>query len=214
MIRAVMTDFGGVLVRTGSDQSRRNLERRIGLAPNTVEEIVFAGDVSLRAQSGEVAEAMIWETLARDLNLNEVGLTGQQFRDEFFADDFLDEELISFIRSLRPAYKTGLISNAWSNLRAVLRDTFRIDDAFDSIVVSAEEKVMKPDERIYRIALDRLRVKPYEAIFLDDLQINVDAANALGMQAVHFKSSEQARRDIRALLNGAETSAVFKTSEV
>ena len=75
-----------------------------------------------------------------------------------------------------------------------------IADAFDALVISAEEKMMKPDPRIYQLALDRLDVRADEAIFLDDVQVNIEACNALGMHGVHFTSSEQAQRDIRALL--------------
>ncbi len=201
-IKAFITDFGGVLVRTRTDRSRRELERRLGLSPDTLEQRVFASELSLHAQSGAMEETVFWRELERDLDLMRFGLTWEVFQREFFEDDFLDEELIALIRSLRPALKTGLISNAWSGLREVLHTRVPIAAAFDVIVVSAEEKIMKPDPRIYHAALDRLGVQPQEAIFLDDFSKNVDAASALGLHGIHFTSSEQAQRDIRALLNG------------
>ncbi len=201
-IKAFITDFGGVLVRTRTDRSRRELERRLALSPNTLEQRVFASELSLHAQSGAMEETVFWRELERDLDLMRFGLTWEVFQREFFEDDFLDEELIALIRSLRPALKTGLISNAWSGLREVLHTRVPIAAAFDVIVVSAEEKIMKPDPRIYHAALDRLGVQPQEAIFLDDFSKNVDAASALGLHGIHFTSSEQAQRDIRALLNG------------
>lgn len=201
-IKAFITDFGGVLMRTRSEHSRRDLERRLSLPPNTVEQRVFASELSLRAQSGAIEEADFWRDLERDLNLPGCGLTWQTFHREFFADDFLDEELVAFIRSLRPALKTGLISNAWSGLRELLHTRVPIASAFDVMVISAEEKVMKPDPRIYQAALDRLGVQPAEAIFLDDFIENIHAANSLGLRGVHFKSSDQARHDIRAVLDG------------
>ncbi len=200
-IKAFITDFGGVLVRTRTDRSRRELERRLALSPGTLEQRVFASELSLRAQSGALEEAVFWRELERDLDLPRFGLTWEVFQREFFEDDFLDEELVALIRSLRPALKTGLISNAWSGLREVLHTRVPIAAAFDLIVVSAEEKIMKPDPRIYHAALDRLGVQPQEAIFLDDFSKNVDAANALGLHGIHFTSSEQAQRDIRILLN-------------
>jgi epoxide hydrolase-like predicted phosphatase len=89
----------------------------------------------------------------------------------------------------------------------VLHTRVPIADAFDVIVISAEEKIAKPDLRLYHLALERLEVNPAEAIFLDDFIENVDAANALGLIGVHFQSSEQAQRDIRALLDGAGPAA-------
>jgi epoxide hydrolase-like predicted phosphatase len=200
MIRALITDFGGVLVRTRSDRSRRELERKLGMPPHTLEDYIFGSDLSQRAQNGELDEPEFWQVVALQLDLAAHGLTAEQFRQAFFAEDYLDEELVRLIRSVRPAIKTGLISNAWSTLRAVLHDPFEIDDAFDQLVISAEEKLMKPDARIYQLALERLAVRPEEAIFLDDMPANIEAAKALGLKGIQFRSSEQAQADIRALL--------------
>ncbi|MFN8596778.1 MAG: HAD-IA family hydrolase [Anaerolineae bacterium] len=189
-------------MRTRTDRARRELEQRLGLPPRTIEDRVFSSDLSTRAQSGEISEPEFWSSLGRDLNLAQFDLSPQTFRLEFFADDFLDGELIQFFRNARGTFKTGLISNAWDGLRELLTDLWHIDDAFDVITISAEEKVMKPDARIFHTALERLGVQAAEAIFLDDFKVNVDAANALGLIGVHFRSSEQAQRDIRALLDG------------
>ena len=202
MIQALISDFGGVLVRTRTDRSRRALEQRLGLPPNTIEARVFGSELSLKAKCGEISEDEFWRTLERELDLPRYGLTSQEFQREFFAEDFLDEELMAFIRGVRPGLKTGLISNAWNGLREVLHTRVPIADAFDVLVISAEEKIVKPDPRIYHLALDRLGVQADEAIFLDDFIENIHAANALGLIGVHFQSSAQAQRDIRALLDG------------
>lgn len=202
MVRALITDFGGVLVRTHTDRSRRELEKNLNLPPHTIEARVFNGDLSIRAQHGEMSEETFWEQLALELAFSEHALTVEAFRRNFFADDSLDRDLVELIRSVRPGVKTGMISNAWSGLRAVLRNPLAIDDLFDAIVISAEEKIMKPDPWIYRLALQRLGVQPAEAIFLDDVQLNVDAAHASGMIGLRFHSAEQAQRELRALLVG------------
>lgn len=204
MIKALITDFGGVLVRTRTDRSRRELERKLNLPSHTIEDRVFNSELSIRASHGEMAEDAFWDQVARDFKLAHYQLTGAEFRHEFFAGDFLDGELVEFMRGLRPAIKVGLISNAWSGLRSVLQTVFAIDDLFDEMVISAEEKVMKPDARIYRLALDRLALQPAEAIFLDDMPINVEAANAVGMLGVRFQSTKQALSDIRSQLNHHE----------
>jgi putative hydrolase of the HAD superfamily len=200
MIKALISDFGGVLMRTRTDASRRALEQRLSLPPHTIEAHVFSSELSLSAQRGDISEEILWQTLERELDMARCGLTCQEFRTAFFAEDFLDEELMAFIRSMRPALKTGLISNAWDGLRVLLQTQVPIADAVDVMVISAEEKIAKPDPRLYRLALDRLGVQAAEAIFLDDFSENVHAAEQLGLHAVHFTSSEQARRDINALI--------------
>jgi len=202
MIKALISDFGGVLMRTRTDSSRRALEQHLGLAPNTIETRIFSSEPSLKAMCGEISEEELWRSLERELDLPRLGMTAQDLQREFFAEDFLDEELMAFIRSVRPGLKTGLISNAWDGLREVLHTRAPIADAFDVMVISAEEKIAKPDPRIYHFALERLGVQAAEAIFLDDFIENIQAANALGLIGVHFQSSTQAQRDIRALLDG------------
>jgi len=201
MIKALITDFGGVLMRTRADGSRRALEQRLGLPPHMIENAVFSSDLSQRAQHGEISETAFWQQVERDLDLPRHAMPLDEFRNRFFEEDFLDEELMNFIRSTRPTLKIGLISNAWDGLREVLHTRVPIADAFDVLVISAEEKIMKPDARIYQRTLERLGVNAAEAIFLDDVLPNIHAADALGMQGVHFRSTAQAQRDIRTLLD-------------
>ena len=202
MIRTLITDFGGVLLRTHDDTPRRQLEALLGLPPHTIEGRVFGGELSIRAQYGLISHAEFWRQIGVELGLND-RMTAEQLRDEFFSGDAFDEELMAFYRSVRPAIKTGMITNAWSNARELFTITFPIAQDFDAIVISAEESVMKPDPRIYRIALDRLGVRAAEAIFVDDVPANVQGAEAIGMVGVHFRSTDQVRREIDRLLSNA-----------
>jgi len=70
---------------------------------------------------------------------------------------------------------------------------------FDGIVVSAEEKVTKPDQRIYQILLERYHLTAESCLFIDDSLKNVVAARDLGMPAIHFISPEQLEADLIAL---------------
>ena len=101
-----------------------------------------------------------------------------------------------------PAYKTGILSNAWSDGRQIIAGKFALGDAVDDLVVSAEVGLAKPDPRIYELATTRLGVRPDETIFVDDFMRNIDSTHKFGMQAVHFRNREQAIADVRALLAG------------
>jgi len=199
MIRALITDFGGVLVRTVDDTARRALETRLGLAPHTIEDRIFNSEASLRGQRGEVGYDEVWSLACAELSPDRPMSAGD-LRKAFFGGDVLDQDLMALIRSVRPALKTGLISNAWSNARQLFAKTYPIADAFDVMVISAEEKIMKPDPRIYRIALERLGVDGPESIFVDDVLENVRGAEAVGMHGINFHTTEQTRREIERLL--------------
>ena len=69
---------------------------------------------------------------------------------------------------------------------------------FRDIVVSGEEKLLKPDPAIYYLALDRFGLKPEQALFVDDRKINVEGAEAVGMHAHLFTDAEDLRRRLEA----------------
>ncbi|MEI7470354.1 MAG: HAD family phosphatase, partial [Chloroflexota bacterium] len=124
-----------------------------------------------------------------------------QFREDFYAGDTLNLELLTQIRQWRKAgFKIGIISNAPPSLRMTLQHRLHIVDDFDHIVISAEVGVRKPHARIYEMALEGLDVIAKEAVFVDDLTENIDGARAAGLHGVHFTDTAPAVAAIEVLL--------------
>lgn len=194
-IRAVIWDLGGVLLRTEDYGPRDGLAQRLGMSRLELEETAFGKEAGKRGQRGEVSASEHWATIAQS-----VGLPVETFWNEFFGGDRLDQELVAAIRELRLRYRTGLLSNAFSDLRGLVTEQWKIADAFDELVISAEEGVMKPDERIYRITLERLGVAAQEAVFVDDFKRNVEAAERAGIRAIHFRGPQQAWSELEQIL--------------
>lgn len=196
-IKAIIFDFGGVLVRTADYSSRRNLERQLGLAEWESEKIVFNSEMGLKAQRGEVTNEALWQSVAQRLSLSPAEL--DQFQKAFWGGDVLDEAFIELIRALKTKYTIALISNATDGLRQTLTGKYPIADAFDLIVISAEEKVMKPRPEIYLRTLDRLGIQPAQAVFVDDFAENIAAARNVGMHAIHFNPTIDVAAELQAL---------------
>jgi len=197
-IRAVIWDMGGVLVRTENQAPRERLAERHGLTLKQLYNLVFDTEVSAKATLGIVQEESVWQNIARTLNLDPEGLAA--FMQEFWAGDGLDAGLHQFVNGLRANYKIGLLSNAWSGARSVLDQRYHMLDIFDVTIFSAEVGLAKPDPRIYQLVLGKLGVEAAQAIFVDDFQANIDAANSLGMHGVSFKNSLQARQDVMQII--------------
>jgi len=70
---------------------------------------------------------------------------------------------------------------------------------FRDIVVSGDERLLKPDPAIYRLALDRFGLRPEEAVFVDDSLPNVEGAAALGIHAIHFSGAQLLRTELTRL---------------
>lgn len=184
MIKALIFDVGGVLVRTEDRSRRAMLEAELGLPKGQTDETVFNSAMGQAAQRGEITSANLWAWVRADFGLDKQGLG--HFRHEFWGGDRVNEELVALIRSLRPRYQTAIISNYMDELRESLTVKYPIIDAFDLVVISAEEKVMKPDPLIFQRTIERLERKAEECVFVDDFAHNVEGARAVGMQAIHY----------------------------
>lgn len=195
-IKAVIWDMGGVIVRTKDQAPRDALAKRLGLSLEEIHRIVFERDDRFSAQLGEIDAETHLQTISQKL-----GISSTRLRQQFFGGDRVDDQLVDFIRGLRPGRKTALLSNALSNLRSIVSTDWKIGDAFDLIVVSAEEHLLKPDPAIYNLTLNRLEVNAHEAVFIDDVDANVQGAKVVGMQGIQFISREQALGELHALLD-------------
>jgi len=197
-IRAVIFDFGGVLVRTEDQSGRRKWEERLGLSKGELARLVFDSETSTLASIGKVNEADIWSQLALHLKLSPEEI--KELREDFWSGDRLDQELVQYISTLRPTYKTAILSNAWSGARIVFTEKYFLKEVVDLILISAEESIAKPDARIYQLAAERLGVGLDEAVFVDDFPENILAARTIGMHAIHFKSTRQMIDELDRLL--------------
>jgi epoxide hydrolase-like predicted phosphatase len=199
-IRAVIFDFGGVLVRIEDLSGQRKWEKRLGLREGDLADAVFRSEVTDRSMIGEATEADVWNHVGASYGLNDQ--ERDELRRDFWSGDQLDAELVGFLRSLRPRYKSAILSNAWPSSREIFTQTFGLGDVVDEMIISAEERVAKPDARIYQITLSRLGVQPEDAIFVDDLAENVRGARAIGIPSIRFESTEQTIAEVQELLDG------------
>lgn len=95
--------------------------------------------------------------------------------------------------------KVGALSNWSSDTFADTRRHFAALDRFDALVISGVEGLAKPDPAIFALACERLGVEPTDAVFVDDLSVNVSAAQAAGLTGVRFIDAAQLRADLFAL---------------
>jgi len=197
MIQAVLFDFGGVLVRTEDHAGRRRWEKECGLAAGELDQLVFNSPTALRATVGEVPKAAIWVYVAARLRLDLDQL--DRLRRDFWAGDRLDPDLVALMRDLRPRYKVAVLSNAWSGARQQFSQVHGLDQVTDALIISSEERLAKPDARLFHRAAERLGARPSEAVLVDDFIENVEGARAAGMQAIQYTAGMDVRAALRDL---------------
>jgi putative hydrolase of the HAD superfamily len=207
-IRAVVSDFGGVLTNhlieaflAYQDESGISMEQ-LGRGMQRVAE--RDGEYPLyQLERGEITEAAFLENLSWALK-EEFGRAPdfQRFSDIYFEALHANEPMLQLMRELRGrGYRLAILTNNVREWEARWRAKLPLDEIFDVIVDSAWVGMRKPEPGIYKLTLERLGgVDPNQSLFIDDNELNVQAARELGMHAVHFRSNEQAIPEIREAL--------------
>jgi HAD superfamily hydrolase (TIGR01509 family) len=188
-IRAVIFDFGGVLVRMVDDRPRLRLAKQLGVPLSRIDDLVFFSDSSVKASRGEISVVMHWEAVRKALGIQPEDMP--DFLEQYWSADDVNWKLLDTIRNLHPHYKVGLLSNAWNDLRQTLHERWNIDGLFDEMIISAEVGMVKPDPRIFHLTVERLHVQPAEAIFIDDIAENVEAARKEGLITILYQDTQK-----------------------
>jgi len=206
-IEAVISDFGGVLTSALADSfvgvldsSGVSLEE-LGKAMAAV--AARAGSNPLfELETGRLSEAQFMGSLSDELSErrgSRVELAG--FGERYFRHLQPNDRMIDHMRGLRErGYKLAICTNNVREWEARWRAMLPVDEIFDVVVDSAFVGSRKPEPRIYQITLERLGTAPEAALFVDDVEINCQGARELGIQAVHFRTTDQAIEEIEAAL--------------
>jgi putative hydrolase of the HAD superfamily len=208
-ISAVISDFGGVLT-TPLIQSFGAFQDETGINPAALGRAMQrAADREgkhplFELECGRITEADFLDRLAADLE-PELGHQPElhRFREIYFDALNPNEPMIDLMRELRGSgYRMALLTNNVREWEPLWRSMLPVDEIFELVVDSGFEGVRKPDREIYDRTVERLGngIEPRDCLFVDDVEVNVDAARALGMTAVHFRDNDQAIAEIRAAL--------------
>jgi putative hydrolase of the HAD superfamily len=207
VIEAVISDFGGVLT---SPLHEAFLAAQEGLAV-PVEAFGSAIAAAERhdgvnplfaLERGEITEAQfvarmdrgVREALGREVSLHGFG---ERLIDALHPN----EELFTYYRGLRErGLRCALLTNNVREWEPLWRPKLPIDEVFETVVDSAFVGTRKPEPEIYTIMLERLGLPAERCVLVDDLEINIDGARALGMQGIVYRDTQQATGELDALL--------------
>jgi putative hydrolase of the HAD superfamily len=209
-IKAIVCDFGGVLT-TPLLAAFAAFQDDSGISPENLGKAMREGleegeDLPLfQLERGEISEDEFIDCLEAGLE----AILGHRphlhhFRHQFFGALDPNEPMIELMRELKAAgLKVAMLTNNVREWEPLWRSMLPVDEIFEEIVDSAFVGCRKPEPRIYELTLERIRMPAEACLFIDDLQVNCEGAEAAGMSAVHFRGNEQAIGEIRAALGQA-----------
>ena len=203
----VISDFGGVLT-TPLHEAFMAFQDKVGIEPKTFaiamkETHEKTGKHPLfELECGRISEADFDDQLATALEPH-LGHRPdiRKFGLELFGQLEPNPGMLDLIREVRrQGLRTSLLTNNVKEWEPLWREMLPVDELFETVVDSAFVGVRKPDPRIYELTLGRVGLPAEACIFIDDMEVNCEAAGEMGIHAVHFRETAQARAEVHALL--------------
>lgn len=195
-LQAVIFDYGEVLSGPPNPQAHQNLLKIAGVEEELFEKAYWAHRLDYDADilNGQT----YWQAVARD---TEAHFTPQQIEQLMEQDAAmwmdLNQAMVAWIPKIKQAgLKLGILSNMGYGVLGFILPRFHWLDQFDHLTWSCELGVVKPDPAIYLHTLKTLQVLPQQALFIDNLEKNIVAAESVGLQALLFTHVDQLQKDL------------------
>jgi epoxide hydrolase-like predicted phosphatase len=196
MIKAIIFDFDGSIV-TRNREIYKKYRIKHSIEAGVLEKLLD--------EYGHGANLAEYETIFEfyEKTKPSINLAAEELNNILFEVNStvrVRPEMIDYIRELKKKYKTAILSNYNSQLENLIKNIFKIYHLFDVVVNSYDLKISKPNPAIYLHTLEKLNVKPEEAVFIDDKERNTKAAEALGIKSIVFYDFEQFKKDLNKIL--------------
>lgn len=185
MKKVLLFDFFGVI---SSEISVVWFERHFD--ERTAKEIKAL--VVAKGDLGIISEDEVYEKISL-----KTGVLPEVIREEWTELVKINEPLVEFIKEIRKSYPVYLLSNAIGPFLHRILDRFNLYSLFDGLYISSEAQIAKPSETFFRGALERFNIRAEDALFTDDNEVNVKAAEAVGITAIKFTDNESFFRGIK-----------------
>lgn len=198
-IKAVIFDYGQVLSVPPSPEKMGRMASVMGIEPDLFR--VLYSTSRAPYDRGDFAAPTYWRKFAEN---GRVPLNSRQIKELRRMDvelwSTVNPQMVGWLERLSTAgLKIALLSNMIPDMAVCVREKFRWLDRVCCQVLSCEVRSIKPDPAIFECCLKGLNVAPSEALFVDDLEINVRAARTLGITAIQFQSVPHLRDELAAL---------------
>lgn len=194
-IRALFWDVGGVLLTNAWDHQERDQA--------VVRFLLSKSEFEARHQelvpAFEEGKLTLDDYLERVVFYEPRTFSKEDFKQFLFSLSRPKLQSLELARALHAKYVMGTINNESRELNQYRIENCGLTDIFDLFVSSCFVGLRKPDERIYRLALDLTQHTADECCFIDDRLVNIEAATKVGMKTVLMKDPQQLRRDLEAL---------------
>ncbi|MCU1271049.1 MAG: Haloacid dehalogenase domain protein hydrolase [Acidobacteriaceae bacterium] len=193
-IRTLFWDVGGVLLTNAWDHE----ERDRAIEKFQLQKADFETRHKEIVTAFEEGKVTLEQYLERTIFYQPRKFAKEEFKSFMFSLSKPKPEVLEFARSLANKYLMATLNNESRELNEYRIRQFNLLEIFDLFVSSCYVGLRKPDERIYRLALDLIQKTPEECCFIDDRQVNIDGAAKVGLRTVVMRDLTQLKKDLQS----------------
>lgn len=194
-IRALFWDVGGVLLTNAWDHDERNLAVEHFL----IEKSGFEARHKEVVPLFEEGRITLDEYLERTIFYQPRNFSREEFKSYMFSLSRPKPLVLEIARHLYSQHFMATINNESRELNQYRIENFGLTDCFHLFVTSCFVRMRKPEEGIFRLALDLTQHAPEECCFIDDRPVNIESAAKVGLRTVLMKDAQQLRRDLEGV---------------
>lgn len=199
-MKAVVFDFGGVMTTTTMPERVRPVVERLGIAWKTVEEGFRRYRRPMDGGYYDLKDMYDLIFAEADISLSPEEL-GEIVAEDEASFLYRNERTLAWMKTLKASgYKLGILTNMPPAFAIRFRETFADFIALaDAMVISGEERMFKPQRRIYELLRKRIGLDAADLLFVDDVEANCEGARRDGWRALRFESNEQVEADFATM---------------
>lgn len=192
----ILVDLGGVVVDVESDRLVHQVAQLLGKPFEEVQQAIYHDELLLPFELGGIEPQAYYEGLKARLGLP---WTYERFVEAWNGILSENRDVTWIVQRLRTRHRLMALSNTNELHLAHMKRTVPSLSVMEEWIASCEVGLRKPDPRIYFLALERAKVLPRYAVYIDDRPELVDAGRSIGLTAIRFQNSRQLDQDLQAI---------------
>ena len=197
MIKAILFDSGGVII------DQRLFFERMNKIFQPKDRKKFWHEINIEAIplcKNLISERVFWGKIAKLNKKSPKKIPKNLWRQDYENLTKVKQDVLDIIKKLKMKYKLGLVSNSISYHEKINKKR-GIYNFFDVVILSHKIGLTKDSKEIFLLAAKKLKVRPFQCIFIDDVREFVNVAKSIGMKAILFKNNKQLKKDLNKILN-------------
>ncbi len=194
-IKTIFFDIGGVLVKVDSSESIQKLSEKLGVSPEKIRQ-GMTRELLNDYEKGHLTSNQFYEQLLINYD-SKLTMDMETFKAYWLDVLFLCTESVAFLQRATKDFPVWLLSNTNDFHYDLLMQDFPFMKWVDGGTYSFMVGSVKPDPLIYEVAIQKSGFRPEEILFIDDLEVNVQAAQNQGINIIHYVDFSSFSQELR-----------------